>query len=530
MQLYMKKIVSATIFYPVLAVLAAVLFLFISCSGIDLPYVGYHAFNFNIYSLIAHNYNQFGFIETKFAPVISTAPSLPSSPSYYLHHPPLISIVEAVLFQVLGEHFWVGRVSVIIFSFLSGILFYAIGVQLKDVKFGSVLAAVYYIIPASSLFGRMIGQEALVLTFCLLAFFSLLKFLQTEKKVFLLLLITSIVLGVLSDWPMVYFVAALFPYLYFKKRLQLFFTLLTISIAVAGLYLLYIFLILNSYEDLIQAFMVRSFEAYQINAVWYLKWIALLLIRLVIYANPVIIFLCGLSAVYFIKAKQTLFKHQLPLMFSFALFGVAHVLLYPAGSFGHPYWIYYCFIVITFASASLLYKQPRWVMVAVFLFSLLFLVKVNSWKTNETRANVWRYELAKEVSYLVPRYASIGSDPNPAVDLDVLRYAFLIDAQPIEIENIPDEIQYYLVSCVAKCVTSNRIFLELAAYSYRQFSLDEGEFFLFDLHQPNNTEENQLSVDEESITLVNQSEQIKRKFDIQHLYGAVTGWLGTPEI
>src|SRR3990167_443294 len=115
--------------------LPLVIFSFFATRGINLPYVGPNAFNFNIYSIIAHNYNKFGLLSTKLAPIVSASPTLPQHPVYYLHHPPLLSIIEALFFSIFGEHFWAGRLTVIIFSFLSLVLIYLIGYRLNGRKF-----------------------------------------------------------------------------------------------------------------------------------------------------------------------------------------------------------------------------------------------------------------------------------------------------------------------------------------------------------------------------------------------------------
>jgi len=99
--------------------------------GIDLPYVGPYSFNYNTYSLIAHNYNHFGLLTVRFAPITSATKELPIYPNYYLHHPPLISLLEAILFKFFGEFFWVGRLTVIIFALGSLQLIYFIGLILK---------------------------------------------------------------------------------------------------------------------------------------------------------------------------------------------------------------------------------------------------------------------------------------------------------------------------------------------------------------------------------------------------------------
>src|SRR3989338_10895932 len=78
--------------------------------GSNLPYVGYNAWNFNIYALIAQNYNRFGLINSHFAPIISVAKTLPEHPEYYLNHPPLLSVMISIVFSFFGDSFFSGRI------------------------------------------------------------------------------------------------------------------------------------------------------------------------------------------------------------------------------------------------------------------------------------------------------------------------------------------------------------------------------------------------------------------------------------
>lgn len=202
----LRRAVNNYIFYIFVFLVFLGIFLFVITRGIDLPYVGPYAFNFNVYSIIAHNYNQFGMLAVKFTQISSPYEKLPIHPEYYLHHPPLISIIESLLFKIFGEHFWVGRLTVILFAFGSSILVYFIALMLRNRRYALFTFCVYSIIPASSIFGRMIGQEPLVVFFALLTLLFLLLYTKTNRTFYVPLLLLTVILGGLSDWPMVYFV------------------------------------------------------------------------------------------------------------------------------------------------------------------------------------------------------------------------------------------------------------------------------------------------------------------------------------
>lgn len=506
----------------------AALFVYISLAGITLPYVGFHAFNFNVYSLIAHNYNLFGWVETKLAPVVSVAPVLPAQPEYYLHHPPLVSVVLAVFFQIIGEDFWVGRLAMIFFSCASMVMLYLIGDLLKGKKYALLSLTVSCLIPASAIFGRMIGQEALVLFFCLSTLYLLLQYLNTSSKKYFYLLLLSIGLGVLSDWPMTYFIAALFPFLMIKKRLRLYFTLVLTAGGVALFYLLYILFIQGNFSDLISAFFERSITAHNSQGWWFLRWIGLLGVRFIVYFNPLILLFSIIGCVMIVK-KKLLFDNELPLLFSLLLFGATHVLLYPSGSFGHPYWIYYFVPFVAFSAAKALYYFPKYVLYGVVIFSVVFLLKIEQWKTGETRANVWRYELAEKVSEAVPRYERIGINLDSAMDFDVLTYKFKISTVQVDPKLAQRDVPLYAYSCSSSC---NQLDEELAYllgnYSFKKFNASQGEVYVFDLES--SASQSAEIREQAPIVGIPPTETVSDTTVIQKLYARVIDWLDAPQI
>lgn len=461
--------------------------------GINYPYVGYNAWNYNTYSYIAKNYNTFGFVRTKFAPVTSVAKSFPSKPSYYLHHPQLLYVVMSLFFKVFGDDHWVGRLPVILATIGTVICIYLIGIMLKGKLFGLIALCVSALIPATSIFGRMIGHEAFVLFFAVLSIYFLLLYFKTKSTFFLFFVIISIVLGTLSDWPMTYFTVALAPFLMQKKRYRLALLLIATSMATAILFLVYILFLTGSISDLQQAFFVRSTGELLTYSYWPFRWIGIMILRIILYFNPVVLLFTGIYIFRLLswRKKKTITQNDL-LIIGLLLFGLIHILLYPEGSFGHAYWIYYLLPFITFSSssvlASLMKRKNAALLITLFALGLLFTTTVERWKTKEVEGNIFRYSLAQRANeHLIP-YETILTNSQSVIDQDLWIYEFNHPAKitdPGRISDAPN-FRIYAYSCMQRCsILDSNFSLLYKNYNYFVINDSGAQLYVFNLRDKN---------------------------------------------
>jgi 4-amino-4-deoxy-L-arabinose transferase-like glycosyltransferase len=477
--------------YPLILILLSFgVFFFFVTQGIDLPYVGPYAFNFNIYSLIAHNYNYFGFLETNFAPIINASESIPVNPEYYLHHPPLISIIEAIFFRIFGEEFWVGRLTVIIFSTLSVFLLYLNAKLIKNSRFAVLVFLIAALIPATSIFGRMIGQEPLVLFFSQLALYSSIKFIKKSNKKYFYLSIVSVILGTLSDWPMVYFIFSLLPYFFYIKKLKFGIFLFGTSVLTALGFMIYLATLQNGFGEIISAFFVRS-STWQITPyyLWPILWILTIITRFVIYFNPIFALLTLIGILGLVKSiYKKKYNSNLFLFLGLFLFGFVHVVLYPSGSFGHIYWIFYFIPFVSFISAQILekYFNDKFIILGIIFLSILFLYGVNRWKIGEIKANVWRYDLAVQASNNLPKFERVMINRDGSMDTDVFRYKFLHEYILEDSNNFKNSKErFYIYSCDTTCNLEEKNLKNLTDnYGYVRLNSSQGEGYLFDKKKP----------------------------------------------
>lgn len=522
-----NKIVTFGLFVAVFLV-----YVYYLCAGINLPYVGPNATNFNEYSLIAKNYNLFGFWETRLGQIVSVSKTMPDKPEYYLHHPPLISVVEALLFRLFGNGFWVGRLAVILFSVGSLILIYLIAGKLADKEYALIAAFVFTFMPGTTIFGRMIGQEALVLFFSLLTVYYVLLYLDQKKRRFICLLTGAVMLGTLSDWPMTYFTALISVFLIYKREFKLAGIILATTTITALLFLVYVYVLMSGFSNLRDAIVTRSLGELVGQSVWPLRWIAIIVTRFIVYFNPIFVLLGFYYVITGVLAKKENKLFLITLVF-FG-FGSIHILLYPEGSFGHPYWIYYFAPFVAFASSHILrkfYKRNLFIFISVVISAIFFIVLIQHWKLEQTKSNVWRYTLAQKADSNLTSYEAIEINQGSAIDPDLYNYAFehevkmVGDKKQIDIK----KYKHFVYSCMTKCARADSLLKYLIDnYKNKHFTNPDGEAYLFDLGV--RSVRNRKTIKDKDIELNKAGQTINEESMLRKIYRSLKTMINAPQI
>lgn len=457
------------------------IFLLFLVRGINQPFIGNNAWNFNTYSLIAHNYTAFGFVPTYFAPIVSVSEELPKYPEYYAHHPQLLSLSQAIVFLLFGESFVTARLPVIAATFFSAVLLYKIAAVLINKTYGLFCLGISILLPGFVIFGRMIGQEAFVLFFALLLWYACINYFKTKKYRYFLLGVLSVLLGTLSDWPMVYFTLAAAAVLYYKNEKKFAAILFCVSLFTAFTFFLYSVWLSGGISDLLQAFMVRSPGALLQTPGWLIGWPTTILLRIMIYFNPIIVLLAivGFWILGKFQKEKTLFLTCL----AFLCFGIFHILLYPEGSFGHAYWIYYLLVWIVFSSAYVLYliRHKTKVILVIFGISLLFFVGVERWKFREAHANMFRYYFAQAVASEFDTYTSFFIYEQSVFDNDMFEYQFFLRPNTLTSDRIAEKNGLPIVySCRIRCNSQQLSVFSDSGYSpVKKIFTHDAEVYIF---------------------------------------------------
>ncbi|MDP3940703.1 MAG: glycosyltransferase family 39 protein [bacterium] len=419
-----------------------------------MPYVGYNAWNFNIYALIAQNYNRFGFLHTHFAPVISVAQTLPVQPEYYLNHPPLLSVLVALVFRIIGESFLSGRFVNISVSFFSCLLLFFIAKDLKGGRYALIVFIVSALLPASVLFGRMIGQESLVLFFALSGVLAFLEFEKKKKKWIFFIAVLTIILGTLTDWAMVYFTASFSIFLFRLRKGLLALIVTGVSILTAISYVGFVYLTSGDVSFLLSGFFNRSTGGLVLKQNFGIIWMSTIATRILIYFNPIF---SALALLFALKYRRATSKKLSFLIGSLFLFGLIHISLYPEGSYGHPYWLYYLFPSIVLASSVVIesvFEKRRWIVYCLIVFSVVYTLSVIHWKTKEVAGNIFRYQLAEVASTHFIPFQTITLNRDGVIDPDIFQYSFHHPTSIFESGDVPEEGEFSsgsVISCIASC-------------------------------------------------------------------------------
>ncbi|HVT00824.1 MAG TPA: glycosyltransferase [Patescibacteria group bacterium] len=482
-------VISGTVFVLInrfFSLISVIILILLMLSGINMPYIGQNAYNLITYSLIAHNYNQFGLIQTKLAPLVTVSKEFPIHPEYFIHHPPLLSIIIALFFKLLGEDFWVGRLIPVVFTILSVGIIYLLEKELSNKKQALYAMSAAILIPATTIFGKLIGQEPLVLFFVLMSLLLSIKYLKTRKNIYFVFAAIAIMFGVLSDWPALIFAALLFP-LYFKHGkiknwIQLFSGLILVFLGC----LLWIDSIRIGFWDLQNAIGSRLFTALSPIPYWPVLWIGTTLLRLLIYFNPILVIISATCFVGIVKKIKTINERGLVILI-LGLFTILHLAIYTEASFTHPYLLIYAvpFVALTCSSylTSLDSEKSHLKFFLIFSFSIFYLIAIFKIKEAQELSNVWRYNLAEAIRPRLQIYETIIYNTNYVVDPDIWRFPLLINPRiqdKNDSANFLSKYNYYVYSCSPGCyIYGGQIKNLKDRYQYIVFKENSAEAYLF---------------------------------------------------
>lgn len=175
--------------------------------GLFLPYV--KSWEVGALELFAKNHLFYGLDITKGIPIFNL---IDGKPNYYVSHPPLVPLLISLSFRILGIHEWSARLVPIIFSLLGLTFFYFLVEHISDKQTALYAAIFMTFMPMFSYYGRIVNYEAVTLSLCLIFIYGFIKFIHTERRIFLIIAVISTILGAFSDWPFYLIFPALFPY------------------------------------------------------------------------------------------------------------------------------------------------------------------------------------------------------------------------------------------------------------------------------------------------------------------------------
>jgi hypothetical protein len=223
------------------------------------PWIDAIDFNGACWSQSAHNTMRAGLLATAGVPSAFYFGPLPIPPSgYYTHHPPLLSLMLAGMFAVLGEKEWVARLLPITFSLVGVVLLWALMKDCAGRRAATFGALLFAAMPMELYYGRMVNFEPIDLVWMLGGLLCLRRWEQTGGRGWRNWMLGAFVLSLWTAWLGYMFVLILSVYFFTTRRKRnprLALLLLGLCIGSIVLFMLHIYWVQPSaWQDLIETF------------------------------------------------------------------------------------------------------------------------------------------------------------------------------------------------------------------------------------------------------------------------------------
>ncbi|MBU1322613.1 glycosyltransferase family 39 protein [Patescibacteria group bacterium] len=191
---------------------------FILTKNITKPFIGHHDWNGVFYSNIARNYLRYGLLTSKLGQVTSHGYIQSDSLSFYTHYPPLMPLLLALFFKVLGVSDLSARLFTAMFTLSGLLIIYRLSRRLNMSLPASLAGLAIVFTPMLRFFGLMPSQEALMVFFTLLSVDFYLDLVKKPTKINQAKFYLSVVLNGLSGWAGYFIYPLLFIHSRFKAK------------------------------------------------------------------------------------------------------------------------------------------------------------------------------------------------------------------------------------------------------------------------------------------------------------------------
>lgn len=340
---------------------------------------------------LALSHLEYGFAKTHFVSVVGF---LQDRPIYHLSHPPLLQLIYALGYRFFGVQELVARAISLLALLGTLVLIYYSLKKVMDQAVASFAAVFVAFVPLSVAYSQTTFFGPLALFFISLIYFAYVYWVDTQKRVFYLLMLTATVLGGLTEWT----VYLMIPFIALThlltgpgpggKRFKQILPLGLTALFTISLLLLYHFW-LSGGIPLLTHSLRRSDLGYLLYGELYRR-IFSNFVRLSPICGP--LSLVGLGV--FLTQRSSRRGLSLSLL-SFLGLPLLYLLLAPQLIYLHSFELYYLVPFLAIFSAMALRKLPTRFS-AVILVGFLLLANVTNYRQNNTE-NPFYYRLARLV-------------------------------------------------------------------------------------------------------------------------------------
>lgn len=482
----------------ILWVVAIVFGFLVGLWGINLPYVGLYNANNNYLALASKNFLQFGFPALSFLPTYFVGSSLPAQVPYYLHHPTLFFLLEALPFAVLGSAHWVVHVAPFMFVVGSLIALYALVSEIANRQIARWTVVFAALLPMVSFFWKFMMFEQASLFFTLVTLYFSVRYWKTNTRSQLVGVAVAAFLGGATDWYGGYLG---FGFLYLlvartgKRIWPAFLAYMAGETLGLGMYA-FVLVLTGNIGAFWEGYSARGLTSELTSlSYWPVRLLLVTGIRIILYGSPLVLFGVWFWVRKFLRGSRTTLLHAVGAVL--VIIGTVSIVVLPATVWGHSYFLYYLvpFLALTlgmwFTSIT-----RRSVLMACLLFGLqvVWSVGIGGLKHMQVTKQSWKYDFGRDASHTIPRYSTVGVLEYPG---DVLQNYFAIDAISLSQEDVSawardasgSAMRYVLVTCKGICeaeelqfINTSRGFVGVQEFHYTDntgWLLDgktEGEF------------------------------------------------------
>jgi hypothetical protein len=375
--------------------------------NINRPFYGAHEDNSMLFSEAALVYANYGFLKTRFAPILIPPANLNVSKldSYYLNHPILLPVSLAFIYKILPFANWSTRLLPIIFTLLSiGGFFYLI-LHISGYRVAVVSSIILILTPLFIYYGQMVCHEALIFFFFIVLTFLYIKYQNNNSNAHLAIFGFLLFLMNMVDWSGYYFGFTLIitEFVRYKKITQLVKTILLVAAISALITLSHFYLVQGSLKFLVDVFITRTINTGTHYTIY--DWFVRMIKNLDNGFSSFIVFLFLISLFFFARRKKYLSYKEKIFLFISLLFPSFHLLIFRSNAYMHDYWLFYYAAGISFCVAKFFLiiinhyiksfntvrKNIRFAVITIFIITFVYF----------TRLGIRKYYKYTEVNYYI---------------------------------------------------------------------------------------------------------------------------------
>ncbi len=333
------------------------------------PWIDAIDFNGACWSQSAHNTMRAGLLATAGVPSAFYFGPLPIPPSgYYTHHPPLLSLMLAGMFAVLGEKEWVARLLPITFSLVGVVLLWALMKDCASCRAAAFGAVLFAAMPMELYYGRMVNFEPIDLVWMLGGLLCLRRWEQTGGRGWRNWMLAAFVLSLWTAWLGYLFVLILSVSFFTTRRKRnprLALLLLGLCIASIVLFMLQIYWVQpNAWQDLIENFNRRMSSQTWGNMpnftwkdwVWRIAWILLTHIQPMAWAVAAV----GLVWLLWCQRQEEPLRWLGWAALCFFVLSAFYIVAFRNASYTHAYASFYFIVPVAIVGGIAVEAFARW--------------------------------------------------------------------------------------------------------------------------------------------------------------------------